>query len=340
MGAQPFDPKAKLTFSGGDVGQLRGSPPASTGPQQVELAGGATAPSSTRRASGTCRFRCSAAAPRPSPASMRWRTWICSTSFASPTRRNSPTPTPKSLYQEAIIYVEGRRAMVIVDIPEDVIRIDQMQAWMVDNDSLRHPNSAVYYPRTFTPDPLNQNRLRSLAPSGTIAGLWARTDTARGVWKAPAGTEARLRNVDSLARTHDRPGERAAEPAGYQLPADLPDLQQHLLGRAHAGRRRHPGLRLEIRAGPAHDAVHRGEPLPRHEVGRVRAERRAALGADPAQCRRVHAGPFPQGRLPGDDRRATPFSSSATARRRRRATSTSASSTSRSASHRSSRPSS
>jgi hypothetical protein len=58
----------------------------------------------------------------------------------------------------------------------------------------------VYYPRTFTPDPLNQNRPRSLAPSGTIAGLWARTDTQRGVWKAPAGTDARLRNVQSLAR--------------------------------------------------------------------------------------------------------------------------------------------
>ena len=38
----------------------------------------------------------------------------------------------------------------------------------------------------------------SLASSGTIAGLWARTDVARGVWKAPAGTDARLRNVDSL----------------------------------------------------------------------------------------------------------------------------------------------
>ena len=30
------------------------------------------------------------------------------------------------------------------------------------------------------------------------ADLWARTDTARGVWKAPAGTDARLRNVESL----------------------------------------------------------------------------------------------------------------------------------------------
>jgi phage tail sheath protein FI len=34
--------------------------------------------------------------------------------------------------------------------------------------------------------------------SGTMAGLYARTDAERGVWKAPAGTEARLRNVQDL----------------------------------------------------------------------------------------------------------------------------------------------
>jgi phage tail sheath protein FI len=31
-----------------------------------------------------------------------------------------------------------------------------------------------------------------MPPSGTIAGLYARVDGARGVWKAPAGTEAAL----------------------------------------------------------------------------------------------------------------------------------------------------
>jgi phage tail sheath protein FI len=103
-----------------------------------------------------------------------------------------------SVYAEAIAYAESRRSMIIVDIPNSVISIDQMQTWLATNDSLRDPNSVVYYPRTFTPDPLNQNRQRSLASSGTIAGLWARTDTQRGVWKAPAGTDARLRNVDSL----------------------------------------------------------------------------------------------------------------------------------------------
>ena len=58
---------------------------------------------------------------------------------------------------------------------------------------------------------------------------------------------------------------------------------------------------VEIRAGPPDGAVHRGEPLSRHAVGRVRAERRAALGADPPQRRRLHAEPVPPGRVPGHD---------------------------------------
>jgi phage tail sheath protein FI len=57
----------------------------------------------------------------------------------------------------------------------------------------------VYFPRTFVPDQVNGNRLRSIATSGTVAGLFARTDATRGVWKAPAGTEARLENVQALA---------------------------------------------------------------------------------------------------------------------------------------------
>ena len=47
-------------------------------------------------------------------------------------------------------------------------------------------------------------------------------------------------------------------------------------------------------------ALPRGEPLPRHPVGGVRAERRAALGADPPERRRLHAQPVPAGRLPGE----------------------------------------
>src|ERR1035437_4670144 len=69
---------------------------------------------------------------------------------------------------------------------------------MAQNATPRSSFAAMYYPRPQIPDPLNGYRLRAVAPSGTIAGLFAQTDGTRGVWKAPAGTAATLTNVPSL----------------------------------------------------------------------------------------------------------------------------------------------
>ena len=45
---------------------------------------------------------------------------------------------------------------------------------------------------------MNQNRTRNFPPSGFLAGIFARTDASRGVWKAPAGTEATLIGVNGV----------------------------------------------------------------------------------------------------------------------------------------------
>lgn len=59
-------------------------------------------------------------------------------------------------------------------------------------------HAAVYFPRIKMPDPLQQNRLAEFAPGGAVAGIIARTDSQRGVWKAPAGTEALFSGVRDL----------------------------------------------------------------------------------------------------------------------------------------------
>jgi phage tail sheath protein FI len=56
-------------------------------------------------------------------------------------------------------------------------------------------NAALYFPWVLAPDPLQQNRPAEYPPCGFVAGLFARTDSNRGVWKAPAGTEASLVGV-------------------------------------------------------------------------------------------------------------------------------------------------
>jgi phage tail sheath protein FI len=59
-------------------------------------------------------------------------------------------------------------------------------------------NSAVYFPWVRAADPLQQNALRAFPPSGFVAGIYARTDASRGVWKAPAGSEASLSGAAGL----------------------------------------------------------------------------------------------------------------------------------------------
>lgn len=53
---------------------------------------------------------------------------------------------------------------------------------------------AIYFPWIKAPDPIGKgkNPTRYLPPSGYMAGIYARIDGKRGVFKAPAGTEANL----------------------------------------------------------------------------------------------------------------------------------------------------
>ncbi len=104
-----------------------------------------------------------------------------------------------SLMSAAVAYVEKRRAFLLVDIPELVNTPQKAQDWVDANaSSIKSANTAVYFPRVELPDPTDEYRLRSMPSSGTLAGIYARTDTERGVWKAPAGIDTHLRGVGAL----------------------------------------------------------------------------------------------------------------------------------------------
>jgi phage tail sheath protein FI len=93
----------------------------------------------------------------------------------------------------ALQYCQPRRAFMIVDIPQTIATVTAMQTWAqsyvlnADNYS-----GAVYFPRLVIPDPINSYRNLNVAASGTLAGVYARTDASVGVWTAPAGTTASL----------------------------------------------------------------------------------------------------------------------------------------------------
>lgn len=61
-------------------------------------------------------------------------------------------------------------------------------------------NAAFYYPWILAPDSAQEGRMRPFPPCGAVAGIYARTDATRGVWKAPAGTDASLSGVGGVTK--------------------------------------------------------------------------------------------------------------------------------------------
>ncbi len=114
-----------------------------------------------------------------------------------------PTPggeLPAALWPTAATYAVSRRAFLVVDSPA-VLSVDDAETWPSDNGlgGLAMRNAAFYYPRIRKPDPLRGGALDTFAAGGAIAGVMARTDATRGVWKAPAGIEAGLTGVIDLS---------------------------------------------------------------------------------------------------------------------------------------------
>jgi phage tail sheath protein FI len=98
--------------------------------------------------------------------------------------------------QTAISLCEQERAFLIIDAPSDAT-LTTIEPWAANLTKSSY--AAVYFPWIQAADPLDNFRLRSMPPSGAIAGVFARTDAQRGVWKAPAGTEATLNGTQALS---------------------------------------------------------------------------------------------------------------------------------------------
>ena len=102
----------------------------------------------------------------------------------------------QQLFSPATTYCEKRRAFLLLDAPTSWTQGEKMDADAAKVNSLRagivKTHSAIYYPRVKYSD---AGVIKPVGPSGMIAGLMARTDSQRGVWKAPAGIEADLRGV-------------------------------------------------------------------------------------------------------------------------------------------------
>jgi len=129
----------------------------------------------------------------------------------------------KVAFNVAGAFCARKRAFLLVDPPS----IDAADLW---NDAttaetgadklrigLETRNSAVFWPRLKKADGTHQD------PSGPMAGLFARTDGTRGVWKAAAGVEATLRGVAGVEYPMSDPENGVINPKAVNALRVFPD---------------------------------------------------------------------------------------------------------------------
>ncbi|HEY9403680.1 MAG TPA: phage tail sheath C-terminal domain-containing protein [Pyrinomonadaceae bacterium] len=136
---------------------------------------------------------------------------------------------PPAVYQTAMKFCADHRAMLIVDSPA---------AWSANKETaasnavaglgalglsgIAARNAALYFPRVVESDPLREGQLDTFVPCGIIAGVMARTDTQRGVWKAPAGLDATVNGVQGLEVNLSDPENGMLNPLGINCLRSFP----------------------------------------------------------------------------------------------------------------------
>jgi len=114
----------------------------------------------------------------------------------------------KSVWEAAAAFCRRRRALLIVDPPaawdgNPAEAAGKVKAAQLDPNqmvlSLTNADyAALYFPRLRKRDPLRAGQIDTFAPCGAVAGVIARTDVNRGIWKAPAGIASTISGADGL----------------------------------------------------------------------------------------------------------------------------------------------
>jgi phage tail sheath protein FI len=111
----------------------------------------------------------------------------------------------KDIFDNVLAYCHRRRAMFIVDPPiawaaqKETAAVEAKKGVSdlgISGENAR--NAILYFPRVVQKDPLCGDKLDVFPACGIIAGIIARTDSTRGVWKAPAGLDATLNGIHGL----------------------------------------------------------------------------------------------------------------------------------------------
>jgi len=149
-----------------------------------------------------------------------------------------PRVVENSVQSAALAFAERKRAFVIFDPPQQSVPVkDSTKPWLIGIDEWKtgvisgssppmpeSQNGALYFPYLSGTDPLTGEPIE-LGPSGYVAGIYARTDANRGVWKAPAGIETTILNTTGVVDRGDMTDQRhgVLNPLGINCIRIFPD---------------------------------------------------------------------------------------------------------------------
>ena len=120
-----------------------------------------------------------------------------------------PGITENGILGEAARFCEKKMAFLILDPPylsaadDSGGKVDEKDTKSIESllgNTFVPPvekNAALYFPYLRSSDPVTGDDIE-LPPAGTVAGIFARTDVNRGVWKAPAGLETSILNTPGV----------------------------------------------------------------------------------------------------------------------------------------------
>ena len=148
--------------------------------------------------------------------------------------------TDRGIIEKAITHAEEmQNRMVIVDIAETVKLATKNDVTNEDTGLNPKPSmfSVAYYPWVEVANPFYKPNDEEdeeeeeeepppatfkMAPSSFVAGMWAKIDGRRGVWKAPAGVETALLGVVGLTDNVDDKVQGQLNPVGINCIRKIP----------------------------------------------------------------------------------------------------------------------
>ncbi len=138
--------------------------------------------------------------------------------------RNTP-----AFLSESMAYCDLHDIFLVADGPGSIDGDFQTTAsdvrQFVEGLPARSNNAAMFYPWVQVTDPvgIGRNPVRFVPPSGHMAGIFARTDIARGVWKAPAGIEATVSGAIDLQHDLENGDQDILNPIGLNCIRQFPN---------------------------------------------------------------------------------------------------------------------